>query len=211
MAGSPLSPGNQRQLLAGAPTAAGSVSTVFSTEADTVLLMLRVTAASGSVTVTARAWVNEQPGETLVTYPTVTAPTGTFLLRRAPITSQQVQVTVTYTDACAYELHGRAIYSGLTDARILGAGSMRVSQVTVPTTPTVLVPASLTDRAGIIVKSWSTSGDLFIATDIPSTTTLTGYPLAPRDSLSIDLSAGVVLYGVASAGTIDCRTAEVGN
>lgn len=215
MATSPLNPGTQRLVDAAAPPAAGSKSIFLSNEADTLLLTVYAAAVTGTLDISAYNITRLADGtyrrsDTAILFPQLTAATTSMLLRRAAITTEQVEVVVTYSAACAYEIYARAIMAGIADTRILGASNLRTSAVVVPTAPTILIPASLSDRSGFLVKNWSTSGDLYVGESALAVTGTAGYPLAPRDALAIDLAAGQAIYGRAAAGTIDVRIAESG-
>lgn len=217
MASTPLQPGAQARVAALSPTEAGSATFVVTTEADTVLVALWVGAVSGTVAVQ----INDLVGPAFtggntrrtsaVAFPTLSAPTAELVVRRAPVTTEQVEIVVTYSAACSFELWARAVYGGLSDARILGAAGMRVSQKDVTTTATLLIAAALQDRNGIVIKNWSTTGNLYVAESAAKATTSIGYPLAPRDGLAVDLAGGQEVWGVAETTTVDCRLGESGN
>jgi hypothetical protein len=175
-----------------------------------VLLTLWAPAVSGTLTVTARPLVNGQVGAPVVTFPVLSGPTTEVLLLRAQVTSEQVQVTLTYSGACTFEVQARAIYGGISDARILGANALAVTQVNVTTSPTLLVAAALTDRSGLVIKNWSGTSTMYIGQSAVQATTAVGYPLAPKDAIAMDVAAGVSVYAVADVGTADCRLAEAG-
>lgn len=123
---------------------------------------------------------------------------------------QRFRIVATYTGICAYEIYVRAIDgAGESSTHVLGADSLRTSQITVGGTPTILIPAALDDRQGLVIKHWSSAGDLYISED---SSKLIGqaYGLRPADALALDIAAGVTIYAQSSAGPIDVRIAEAG-
>ncbi len=216
MASTPLQPGAQARIFVLEPQAAGSVVHTVTTESDTILISLWAQSVTGTLDV--RVWNVAGPAQTggqvrrvlAFAFPQLAASTTDLLLRRAAITTEQVEIEVEYSDACAFEVWARAIYGGTTDARILGAASLRTSQATVPNTPTLLIAASLQDRSGIVIKNWSATTDLFVAESAIKASSALGYPLSARDALAVDLAAGQAVYAVAASGTVDVRIGESG-
>jgi hypothetical protein len=98
--------------------------------------------------------------------------------------------------------------AGESSVRIVGATSFAVSQQTVPNTAVELIPASLEDRQGIIIKNWSTGTNMYIAESEAKATSAVGYPVAPRDNVALDISAGVSIWAIAETGTVDVRIGE---
>lgn len=216
MATTPLQAGAQARIFVMSPTAAGTQTAVVTTEADTILISLFAGSVSGTLDVNVYNVVG--PAQTggavrralAFSFPQLTATTADLLLRRGAVTTEQVEIEVVYSGPCEFEIWARAIYAGSTDTKILGAASLRVSQVTVTTTPVILIPASLNDRSGIVIKNWSTTTDLFVGESAAKATSAVGYPLAARDGLAIDLAAGQAIWGVAGSGTVDVRLGESG-
>jgi hypothetical protein len=116
------------------------------------------------------------------------------------------RVVATYTGICQYEVYIRAI-NGVPDSGVFG---WEVSQADVTTTAGVLIPASLEDRAGLLIKNWSVTSTIFIAEILASATTAIGYPLGPKDAIAMDVAAGSAVYAVSDAGTADIRIVESG-
>ena len=181
-----------------------------SLESDTVLVTVHVGSVVGELEVSVHPLAGNQVGDALIVFPKLTGPTASFLMRRAAICPSQIRVVASYTGACTYEVYCRAIQAGLFDARILGSPDWRVSPAEVTTTPALLIPASLNDRAGILVKNWSATRNVYLSHTLAGATSAAGYPLAPRDAISMDLSAGSEIYAVAEGGTAELRIVEAG-
>jgi len=125
---------------------------------------------------------------------------------------QQFQLTATYTGEVEYEVYVRAIDTADgSSVSIAGASSFTATQVTVGTTPQVLIPASLTERIGLVLKNWGGAGNLYVAQSLVAATPATGFGLGPKDALAMDLAAGVALYASTDSGTVDVRIAQAGS
>lgn len=194
------------------PTAAGSTEVAFSVESDTVLLTLYAGSVAGDLSVSVWTFTDTGKEALLFNFPVVSAPTTNLILKRAAITLQRVLIRATYTDACDFEIYARAIQSGLVDTRIVGAANLRMSQVDITSgAAQLLLAASLTDRAGIVVKNWSGAGTVYLGATAAEATVAAGYPLGAKDALAVDLASGQAVWAVADAGTVDVRISEAGN
>lgn len=203
--------GQATSVFDGTVTGAGVLERRETLEADTVLVSLWVRSLpAGSLTVRVYTYTTTGEETEVLAFPVVSAPTVDLLLRKAALAMGNLRIEVTHTGTCTFQLVAKGLATGEASVKILGAESLRVTQVDVTTTPVLLVPASLEDRSGILVKHWGTVGDLYLGESAAASALSVGFPLAPRDALAIDLAAGVALYGRASAGTIDVRLVEGG-
>lgn len=206
-----LHPGVQAPVLSGSPTQAGSRYADFVIQSDSVLVTLYVSylapTATVDVEVVGLTGGQESP---LFSFPQITGATANVLLRRSSVAPQNIRVRISHSGPCTYEVQARAVFSGASDVRILGNSGFRVSQTTVGTSPTLIVPASIEDRAGLVVKNWSSLQTVYIAETLAKATSSIGYPLAPRDALALDLAAGVEVYAVSDAAGADLRIGEAG-
>jgi hypothetical protein len=183
----------------------------FSLDADTVLLSLFVSSlSSGSLSIVAYTFTEEGKETSIISFPPITGPTSELLLRKAAATMSNIRVLVTATGPAVFDLRARGLSSGETSVKILGAAEVTTSQLTVGLTPTALLPATLTDRLGVVIRNWSSTDTLFVAESVPKTTTSLGYPLAPGESMGIDLQAGQTLFGVANPSSVDVRIMQAG-
>lgn len=122
---------------------------------------------------------------------------------------QRFRVEVTYTGIVDYEIYIRAIEgAGESSSRILGANSWQVSKASATTSAGVLIAAALTDRSGVLIKNWSTTGTVYIAETLAKATT-DAYPLGPKDAIAMDIAAGSEVYAIADS-TVDVRIVESG-
>lgn len=202
--------GTQERFIAEITEGAGTTVKEGSIQTDSLLATLWVNSiSSGSISVV--VYTETEPGKAddIITFPTVNAPTTELLIRKSAVALQRFRVVVTYTGICDYEIYIRAIEgAGESSVRILGAPSFRVTQQDVTTTAIELIPASLDDRQGIIIKNWSISTNMYIAETMAKATIGDGYPVAPRDNVTLDVSAGVSVWAVAESGTVDVRIGE---
>lgn len=203
--------GTQEQLLAEAPTGAGSRSVEGSIDSDSVLISLWVgSVTAGDLTVTVYTLTDAGKEVEIISFPVVSAPTVELLLRKAAISLQKFRVQVDYTGACSFEIYARAVSGGESSARILGSDSWTVTQATVGTLAVELIPAALTDRQGLVLKNWSGTQTIYVAESLVKAAVGTGYPLAPKDALALDIAAGASVYAVSDGAGADIRIAQAG-
>jgi hypothetical protein len=206
-----LKQGLQEVLLKGTPTSSGVSVKDFSIQSDAVLIVVWVTATSGSIDISVANILDDGNKESaLITFPTITAPTPTLLQKRSAASTTRLRLRVTYTGSCDFEISARAISTGSGDTRILGASSLQMLQKNVSIPHTVLVSASTKDRSAIAIKNNSTSGTIYIAETIAKTTIAKGWPVGPKDALGLDVQAGVELYAVSDGPVCDIRIIESG-
>jgi len=206
-----LKQGLQEVLLKEAPTSSGTTVKDFSIQSDAALFMLWVNSTAGDITVDVYGILDNGNKEVLLTtLPTVNAPTPQIVQKRTGTVPTRLRVKVTYTGTCDYELSVRAVATGTADVRVLGGATLRISKKTVNSQPTLLVPASLTDRTAIAVKNWSTSGTIYVGETVDKANQNNGWPIGPKDALGLDIQSGVALYATAVDGPCDIRIIESG-
>lgn len=206
-----LKQGLQEVLLKEAPTSVGVTVKDFSIQSDAALFLLWVNSVADNIIVDVYSILDDGSKETLIlSFPKITSPSIEIAQKRTGTVSTRLRVKVTYDGACDYELSARAVATGSSDTRILGGASLKVSQKTVNSNATLLVPASLVDRAAIAIKNWSSSGTIYVAETSSGATQNNGWPIGPKDALGIDIQAGVELYARAIDGPCDIRIIESG-
>lgn len=207
-----LNPGTQERLISETVVSAGTTVREGSTLSDAILVTLWVSdLPSGTLDVSVVTLTDEGREGPLLVFPTLSAPTANLVIKQSSTTLQRYKVRATYSGSCSYEVYVRAISSGgggTSNVRIVGADDWLTDQVTVTSAPTLIIPPSLLDRAGVLVKNWSTTTDVFIAST--AGVSLLDYPLAARDALSLDISAGASVYGITASGSADIRSASAG-
>lgn len=205
-----IHPGTQELLISETTIGAGVTTKQGSIQSDSLLASLWVdSVSSGTITVVVSTLVDDGMESELFSFPVVSAGTVNLLLRKSGNSMQRFVVRATYTGVCSYRVYIRAIEgAGESSVRIVGAAAFRVSQQDVTTTPMELVPASLDDRQGIIIKNWSATTNMYIAETEAKATSGEGYPVAPRDNVTLDISAGATVWAVAESGTVDVRIGE---
>lgn len=208
-----LHEGAEMQLLDITVSEAREYAADFSIQSDAVLVTLIATSVASSLDVLVTA-VDEPSGlesSPLLAFPTVTGPASNLLIQRSGIVPANLRLRVTAgVGGASFRVKVRAVSSGTSDTRILGADSLKVSQVTVGTSAQVLIAASLLDRAGIVIKNWSSTQTVYLAESLVKATSSVGYPLAPRDAIAMDVSAGVSIYVISDSPNADIRIAESG-
>lgn len=179
---------------------------------DSLLATLWVdSVASGDLTVQIYTLTDTGKEFLLFTFPVVSAGTTNLLLKRASVSMQRFRIVATYTGACSYEIYVKAISGGGTgSSKILGASGWSVDQVDITPTPSLLIASALVDRAGILIKNWNATGNVFVAESTAKLLAGKGYPLAGRDALSMDIDSGNAVYAVADVATVDVRIVQAG-
>lgn len=205
-----LKTGLQDVVLQESPVAAGVITKDISIQSDAALFLLWVSATAGDITVEVYGILADGKEAFVLSFPKVNTPTLEFLQKRTGTVPTRLRVKVTHTGACSFELSARAVSTGSSDTRILGGASLQISKKTVTSVPSLLVPASLVDRAALAIKNWSSSGTIYIGETIGKANQNNGWPIGPKDALGLDIQAGVELYATAVDGPCDIRIIESG-
>lgn len=205
-----IHPGTQERILQETTVGAGTTSKEGSIQSDSLVATLWVdSVTSGNLTVSVFTLTDTGKEIELFSFPVLTVGSINLLLKKAGVSLQRFRVQAIYTGVCQYEVYIRAVEgAGESSVRILGSSSFRVEQVNLTTTPVALIPASLEDRQGVIIKNWSLTTNMYIAESMVKATSLVGYPVAPRDNVTVDVQAGVAIWAVSESGTVDVRIGE---
>lgn len=204
-----LNSGAQATIIKESTTQPGVTLRDVGIETDAILLALVVTSITGTLDINVYSVADGQKS-LLLSFPQISAATTSVLLRRSAITTSSVHIEVIYSGICSYSLQARAVGNGISDTKILGAAGWRVSQQTIGTTPFLLIPISFSDRAGLLIRNWSSTQTIYIAESSTSATIGIGYPLAPKETLAVDVAAGAEVWGASDAAGADVRIVEAG-
>lgn len=206
-----LKQGLQEIILKTAPTSAGTIVQDFSIQSDAALLLLWVNSVAGNILVEIYGILDNSNKEVLLlSFPLVTSASTEVLQKRTGTAPTRLRAKVIHSGACDFELSARAVATGSSDTRILGGSSLKMSQKTISTTPSLIIAASLVDRTAVAIKNWSTNGTLYVAETAAKANSTVGWPIGPKDALGLDIQAGVEIYAISSQGTCDVRIIESG-
>jgi hypothetical protein len=207
----PLPAGKTTTIIHGA-LAAGETRTVnFTLDCDSVLIALYVDAlASGTMDLTVYTQTEDGHETAIISFPTVTGPTAELLMRKAAVAMSVIKVVCVTTGAATVDIRAKGLTAGETSVKILGSADWSVSTASITTVASQVVPSGLSDRNGLVIKNFNSTGILYVAETSGKATSAAGYPIGPGESLAFDLVAGQEIWGVASSGTIDVRLAEAG-
>lgn len=225
-----ITTGTQDRVIKEVTTGAGITSREGSVISSAILATLWVSSVtSGTLDVVVYTLTDTGKEVQVLAFPTQSGATVNLLLQKSGPVVQRFRVQATYTGIADYEVYIRATDSGGTqDVTILGqpidvnvvGGDVTVtivppsqwqtSQVTATNVSTILIPAAISDRKGILIKNWSTDTDVFIGESAPAANTASGYPLSARDAVALDLTAGSAVYAVTASGTADIRIVQAG-
>lgn len=207
-----LHSGVNRQIISLNGMGPGTYTGYFGHSSDTVLLSLWVEdVTGGSVTVKAYTYQDDAARRLeIISFPEVTSGTSELLIRKAAVTLQQVAVEVEVTGTTSLSLWARPLTAGESSVRILGATSWRVDVATTGPTPSELLPISLTDRQGVLLKNITPSVTVWIAESSAKANETSGYPIIPGEVLSMDIGAGQQLFA-SSASSANLRILQGGS
>jgi hypothetical protein len=206
----PLPEGKTTPLLVVNPAEQGTWIVEFSLDADSVLLSLFVDSiTSGSLSVEAFAVADEGKEVSIIEFPTITGPTTNLLLRKAAVALSRIKVVVTSTGPASFDLRARGIGAGESTVRIVGASDLVTSTATVTTTPTSILPVTLTDRLGVVLRNW-TGNVIYLAETAAKANPTQGYPIGIGESLGLDIQAGQEVWAATASGSSDVRIMEAG-
>jgi hypothetical protein len=206
----PLPAGKTTPLVVVNPAEQGTWIVEFSLDADTVLLSLFVESITGgSLDVEAFAVADEGKEISIIQFPTVSGPTGNLLLRKAAIALSRIRVVVTSSGPAIFDLRARGLSAGESTVKIVGASDLITSVAAVTTTPSSILPVTLTDRLGVVLRNWI-GNTVYIAETAAKATPLLGYPLGAGESLGLDIQAGQEVWAATASGSSDIRIMEAG-
>lgn len=207
-----LHPGTQERYISETTIGSGSSSVEGSIQSDSLLATLFIDSiSSGTLDVSLYTLTAEGKATLLFSFPQLSAPSTTLLLKKSAVSMQRFLIKAIYTGVCSYEVYVRAITgAGESSTKILGSPTWAVSQEDVSATAIELIPSSLLDRQGILIKNWSQASTVYLAETEAKALNNIGYPLGPRDAVAMDIAAGASVWAIADFGTADIRIAESG-
>lgn len=208
----PLQQGKSAKIPFVTATSAGSQSFTAQTDADAVLVSAFVDSVGGTLDIEIYTQTNEGRDLLVATFPQIVAPTANLLIKKAATIINQVKVVVTYSSSVNLELYMRGVAGADTGVRVLGATDAVVKQQDIATSPSILIPASIIDRSGLVVKNNNPIGGamVYFGFTLAQATSAVGYPLGAQESIGMDLASGVEIYAVSTSGTSDMRIIESG-
>jgi hypothetical protein len=209
---SPLPQGKSLRIAKESVTGAGAKAWTSQTESDAVLVSLFVESAAGNLTVDIYTQTDEGRDLLVATFPVVSSPTTNLLIKKAATIINQIKVVATWTGPVSYELYLRGVSGADTGVKILGATDAHVKQQNLGPTTSLLIPAALVARTGLVVKNNNPIGGAMVYFGFTAleATAAVGYPLGAQESIGMDLASGVEIYGVSTSGTSDMRIIESG-
>lgn len=211
---SPLTLGKEVEIFNQSVTGSGTLEEKLAVDAESVLVSLYVTSTSGDVDVEVFTEGADGQEVSIISFPTIAAPTSQLLLRKAASTMQRIKFRVAYTGDCTFTIRARGVSAGASSVTIEGSSNVTVTRTSVTTTAAVLLAAALEDRRGILIENISDlagpSSTIYFAETLAKATTGLGHPIRPGGNVAIDLQAGAELYAVAASGTVAVSVIEAG-
>lgn len=203
-----INSGRTYSLFDGVLSDTGTHKIHFAVHADTLLLSLFVRSlATGTVTVTASTL--HYPNEELpvISFPVLSAPTTELVLKKAAVVLSNCTLTIEYTGTCDLQVVAKGLSVGDLSVSVVGASELQTRKSLIGTSPTILIPAALEDRAGLLVKNWS-NATVYLAESSAQLVADQGYPITPGESLAIDVAAGQVIWAQSTKPNTDIRIVE---
>lgn len=193
---------------------AGTYRYVIGIDTDAIFSSLYVeTVNSGTLDISVITYsgdYSEDKVAEVFSFPTLSAPTGELILKKGAAVMSWVEFVVTSTGTTSYELYVKGVSSGESTVKISGStDAVATAQGILGGMPVLLIPISLTDRSGLIVKNYTSGGILYIGFSSAQANPSTGYPLIYGESMGMDLAGGATLYGYGTT-PIDVRVIEGG-
>jgi hypothetical protein len=214
-----LNKGVQQSVLRREETLAGTAEATFAVSTDSLLTTLFVEIASGSLDVGVYAITVGGTGEStpphevlLYSFPTINAPTVNLLVQSAAAVTQKVRIKATWTGSVKFDVQARAIDGGASKTQVITAGSIEMDQKTINTgAPQVLIPLSLVDGVGFLVKNWSINGAIvYVAETSAKAIPAKGFPVSPGDCFDVSVKAGQAYYASSTVDGADLRIIKGG-
>jgi hypothetical protein len=209
--GGVLQPGKMLTIMSDSMLSAGTQSRIFTLDCDTFQTSLFVSSITGTLNITIYTVTQEGRELSVISYTNITTTSTELSLKKAATAMGVVRVVAVYTGPCTFELRAKGLSSGQTSATIQSANSAKASQITVSSTPTILLPAALTDRKGVIIRhNGNTGTTLYLGFSQAQASTGIGYPISRGEALALDVATGAVLWAVSGTSVIDVRIIEAG-
>jgi hypothetical protein len=184
-------------------------STTVLITSDSVLVSVWVeTITGGTLSVVCSTVTQEGREFEIINFPPVAAHTTQLLLRKASLALSKIKVTATTTGSCTFQVHVKGINIGETTTKIAGSAAAVAIPYIATSTPAILIPATLQDRAAVQILNNGPSGTLYIGFDASQATVGNGYPVGVGGYWSGDLAAGGLIYASTSGPAIDVRTIQ---
>ena len=209
----PLTRGKELEVLNDTLDSAGVIEQTFTLDADTVLFMVQATVVSGTLDIEVFTEIADGQSVSVMKFDQLTAPT-TSLVKKEPTDSQvlqRIRVVATVTGEATFRCRARGLARGQALVQVQGNGSWDATQTTISTTATLLIPAALSDRSGMVVLNNNlSSGKMYIGPTAAKAVTTNGYPIGPQQAIALDLDAGAEVYALSDSTDIDVRILEAG-
>lgn len=194
-------------------TASGSADAIVVVQSDSILVTLFATTVGGTVDVEVYAITQGGPGTSdpahealLFAFPQLSAPSGSLLLQTAAATTARVRVKATWTGAAKFDVNARAINGGSSNTRVVAATTAVTDAMSVNTgTPQILIPPSLVDGIGFLVKNWSSNGALIYISEDPTKIPSQAWVLTPGETFDISVKGGQTWFAASSIDGANLR------
>lgn len=210
---------DQQSVLRRDTTEAGSADVDFIVQSDSVLTTLFAEVLTGTLDVSVYAITVGGPADPtpahevlLYSFPQISAPSADLLIQTAAATTERVRVKAVWTGEAKFDIQARAINGGTSTTRVVTAGSVEMDQTEINTgTPQIIIPASLQDSVGFMLRNWSSNGAIiYVAETEAKAVPAKGWPLGPGDVIDVSVKAGQAYYASSTVDGADLRIVKGG-
>jgi len=214
-----LQKGVQQSLIRRDAMVSGSADVQFETLSDSLLVTLFAEVLTGTLDVSIWAITVGGPADStpaqeikLFSFPTISAPSTDLLIQTAAAVTQRLRIKATWIGAAKFDVQARAIDGGTSKSQVITAGALVMDKVTINAgAPQILIPFSLTESVGFLVKNWSSNGAVvYVAETTAKATPSLGFPIAPGDTFDVSVKAGQAYYASSSINGADLRIIKGG-
>lgn len=206
-----LEQGRTMPVIAETVYGAGVTKKTISTIADGALISLYVAEITGNLSIKVFTETSDGKSYELFTFPTITTPSTSLTMKTAAPTMGSITFEATYNGDVNYEIHARGIASGEVSAKFVSPASASTNKVVVGTLPTLIIPATTSNRSAILLRNLSNTGTLYLGFSVTQATAATGFPLFPGEHFMISIAGGQPLYGLGTVADMDVRYVEATN
>lgn len=189
----------------------GVTKKTISTISDGALISLYVSQIIGNLSIKVLTETSDGKSYELFTFPIITSPSTSLTLKTAAPTMGSITIEATYNGDVNYEIHARGIASGEVSAKFISPASALANKAVVGTIPTLIIPATTSNRSAILLRNLSPTGTIYLGFSIAQATEANGFPLFPGEHFMISIAGGQPLYGLGTVADMDIRYVEATN
>jgi hypothetical protein len=181
---------------------------------DALLVSIGVLANSGDIDIALYTFGADGYGEyKVLEFPTISNSNTGLTIKKASVVLGNVKLVITTSGIASFSVDLKGLSSGELNAKIQGAETLTITRTVVDTIPRLLLPSSMLDRSGMIIKNNSMIGTVYVGTSEAAVTTgkeTSTWLVDARDILALDIKGGVAIWCVGSQNGLNLSVIEGG-